>query len=143
MSIEWPDVEGGVRAYLRADADVQAALGGSQRVFFGIPRSPTWPLAVVARVGGGSDSSDVPIDVALVQVDCWGVIDTNGYPLKAGAWALVNAVRSALERIRERVHVSDSCDLHGAQVTSIVWLPDPDNDRPRYSLTAEVTALLP
>lgn len=142
MTVEWPDVEGGVRAYLRADGDVRAALGGSQRVFFGVPTSPTWPLAVVSRVGGGSDTSDVPIDLALIQVDCWGAITTAGTGDKAGATALVNAVRSALEAMGDHT-ATPTCRLVGADVESVLWLPDPDNDRPRYALTAEVTALHP
>lgn len=140
---EWPDVEGGVRAYLRADADVQAALGGSQRVFFGIPKSPTWPLVVVSRVGGGDDLSDAPVDVALIQIDCWGEIDAaSGHGLKSGCTTLVNAVRSALTAMTDHVATA-ACRLVGASVQSVVWLPDPSNDRPRYVVTAEVTALLP
>jgi hypothetical protein len=74
-----PDVEGGVRTFLRANAGVAAIVG--QRVFFGVPKGATeatFPLVTVSRVGGGDDFSDVPIDVALVQIDCWGGIDDLG-----------------------------------------------------------------
>lgn len=134
----WADVEGAVRDHLRADAGVAALVGA--RVFFGIPKTApagSWPLVVVQRVGGGQDGSDAPVDVALVQVDCWGTLDGSGNGVKSVATALVNTVRAALET----VGTDQAAVLRGAVVQSVLWLPDPDNDRPRYAVTAEVTAL--
>jgi hypothetical protein len=135
----WPDVEGELRSYLRADAGVAALVGA--RVFFGVPKraaEATFPLVVVRRVGGGQDGSDAPVDVALMQIDCWGSI-ANGNGLKAGATALVNAVRSSLEA----VGTDSTAVLKGANVETVLWLPEADNDRPRYSVTAVVTAISP
>lgn len=138
-----PDVEGGVRTFLRAQAGVTAIVG--QRVFFGIPKNAdenTFPLVVVSRVGGGDDpEGEAPVDNALMQIDCWGGIDTSGNGKKAQAVALVNAVRDALFAVRGRTALSSTVDAAGIVVQSVVWLPDPSNDRPRYSLTAEVTAI--
>lgn len=136
----WPDVEGAVRDHLRADAGVTALVG--QRVFFGVPRKATdatWPLVVVQRVGGGQDASDAPVDVALVQIDCWGQIGADGNGRKAGATALVNAVRSSLEAMG----TDSTAVLKGASVETVLWLPEVDNDRPRYAVTAVVTAISP
>lgn len=136
----WPDVEGAARDYLRADAGVAALVGA--RVFFGIPKGAkeaTFPLVVVSRVGGGQATGDAPVDVALLQIDCWGSIGTEGNGLKAGATALVNAVRSSLDA----VGTDSTAVLKGANVESVLWLPDADNDRPRYAVTAEVTAISP
>jgi hypothetical protein len=135
----WPDVEGALRTHLRADAGVAALVG--QRVFFGVPRGAkeeTYPLVVVQRVGGGQDASEAPVDVALVQVDCWGSIN-NGNGLKAECTALVNSVRAALES----VGTDSTAVLKGADVESVLWLPQVDNDRPRYAVTAVVTAISP
>lgn len=135
----WPDVEGLLRTYLRADAGVAAIVG--QRVFFGVPRGATeatYPLVVVQRVGGGQDASEAPLDVALVQVDCWGSI-ANGNGLKAACTALVNSVRAALEA----VGTDQTSALKGAGVESVLWLPEVDNDRPRYAVTAVVSAISP
>jgi hypothetical protein len=139
----FPDVEGGIRTYLRNDADVAAIVGS--RVFFGIPKGATestFPLVTVARIGGGSDTSDAPVDLALVSVDCWGTIDDSGHGDKAGATALVNSVRSALERMNGPTQLSGSMYGFGVQEAGVVWSPDPDNDRPHYALTAEVSAIL-
>lgn len=136
---DWPDVEGGVRAYLRADTAVNALIGNRQ--FFAVPSNPTFPLLTVARVGGGQDAgTDAPVDLALVDITIWGELDSNGYGDKAGAWAVVNAVRSALEAISGRTTLTSGVIGHGAEVAGVVWAPDPDNGRPRYVVTAEVTA---
>jgi hypothetical protein len=74
-------------------------------VFFGVPKGATeatFPLVTVSRVGGGDDFSEVPIDIALVQIDCWGGIDDSGNGKKAEAVSLLNAVRNACLAIRGR-----------------------------------------
>lgn len=138
----FPDTEGAVRAWLRSAPDVSALVG--QRVFFGVPKGATeatFPLVVVQRVGGGDDPSEAPVDIALVQLDCWGGIDDSGNGRKAQATALVNAVRSAAADLRSPITPIPNVVLHGVNVESVVWLPDADNDRPRYVVTAEVTAI--
>jgi len=133
----WPDVEGGVRDWLRADTAITALVAG--RVFFGIPEGATdatFPLVTVARVGGGQDPSEAPLDLALIDVSVWGRLRD-----KAGATEVLNAVRSRLEEIRGRTTLATGVDAFGAEVVGVVWLPDADNARPRYSVTAEVTAM--
>lgn len=133
----WPDVEGLVRDWLRADAGVAAIVGA--RVFFGVPKGATestFPLVTVQRFGGGQADGEAPLDVALLQIDCWGTI-SRGNGVKSVATALVNSVRAALDA----VGTDSAAALAGANVESVVWLPDPDNDRPRYAVTAEVSAL--
>jgi hypothetical protein len=135
MTDTWPDVEGGLRAYLRADANVAALVHG--RVFFGIPAEPRFPLLTVTRVGGGEDiSPDAPVDVALMEVQVWGEGRN-----KAEATALLNAVRSALFAIRSRTNLTTGVDAFGATVAGVTYLPDPADDRPRYIVTAQVTAI--
>jgi hypothetical protein len=108
-------------------------------VFFGIPEGATdatFPLVTVARVGGGQDPSEAPLDLALIDVSVWGRLRD-----KAGATEVLNAVRSRLEEIRGRTTLATGVDAFGAEVVGVVWLPDADNARPRYSVTAEVTAM--
>jgi hypothetical protein len=141
--MSWPDVEGAVVAHLKGVTAVSALVG--QRVFFGVPKKATessYPLVVVSRVGGGPEQgTDAPVDVALLQLDVWAGIDASGNGKKAEAWGVVNAVVDALEDIRRRTVVGSTVALFGAHVESVLWLPDPDNDRPRYVVTAEVTAM--
>lgn len=128
-----PDVEAGVRQYLRTDVDVQAQV--SQRVFFGVPReSPTFPLITVLRAGGGDDPSEAPIDNAVLTINCWGSTS------KAQAWAVAMSVRRALRKIRAKTLLTSGVYAHGAVVDGVIWAPDPADDRPRYIVTALVTA---
>lgn len=134
-----PDVEGAVVALLRAFPAVASITGA--RTFFGIPKGATeatFPLNVVQRVGGGDDPGEAPVDLALIQIDCWGRIGASGNGLKAECTAQTNAVRSALRSITGS---TDGSDVAGITVQSVIWLPDPSNDRPRYVVTAEATAI--
>lgn len=141
--VTFPDTEGAVRAFLRASAAVSALVG--QRVFFGVPDSPTWPLVTVQRVGGGDDLGEAPIDQALIQLDCWGRLYSDSDPTKkhgdkAQARAVANAVRAAVHEVRSDLTTYAGCVLYGASVNSDLFVPDPDNDRPRYSLLTSWSA---
>lgn len=127
-----PDVEGGVRDALRDD-DAVAALVGT-RVYFGVPSSPTWPLIVVQRVGGGDDPSEAPIDLSLVQIDCYGATAN-----KSQAWAVAAAVRAWARTVRRATALNTEVTAYGVNIESVLWAPDAA-DRPRYSLTALVMA---
>lgn len=127
----WPDVEGAMRDYLRADAGVSALV--STRVFFGIPRNGArFPLAVVRKVAGRQDGSEAPLDVATIQVDAWGTT-------KANAATLRSAVRDACDALREPT-TQGTVVLYGANCVGDTWVPDPESDQPRYAMTFEVVA---
>jgi len=127
-----PDVEAGLVSFLLAQASITTLV--STRVFFGVPRnSPTLPLIVVQRVGGGDDVSEAAIDNAVVTLHCWG-------RSKLEALTVTNTVRTSLRSIR-RVTVHNGVALYGIPIIdSVVWSPDPQDDTPRYILTARVTA---
>jgi len=136
-----PDVEGGLRTYLRANTDLAALIG--TRCYFGIPDAPVFPLVVVRRVGGGDDIGDAPIEQALVQIDCWGDFTADGvHGNKAQAEAVRRCVRGILFGLTAHgaTHLDSATVCYGAVVLSDIWLPDPDDDRPRYSISAQITA---
>jgi hypothetical protein len=124
------DIEGAVRDALRADAAVSALVG--QRVHFGVPSSPEWPLITVQRVGGGDDPGDAPIDRPLVQIDCYGA-ERN----KTQARAIADAVRDWARSIRRATDLNAEVAAYGIDVESDLWAPDAA-DRPRYVITASV-----
>lgn len=138
-----PDVEGALRTWMRTLSSITTLVG--QRVFFGVPKGAgesTFPLVTVSRVGGGDAEGEAPVDQALVQVECWGSFDASGNGRKAQATALVNAVRSEFRAVNGSTVLSGTTIALGINVESVVWLPDPDSDRPRYVVTAEVTAMV-
>jgi hypothetical protein len=126
------DVEGAVRDALRDDTGVTALVG--QRVHFGIPSNPTWPLITVRRAGGGDDQGEAPIDLPLVQIDCWGA-ERN----KTQARAVADAVREWARSVRRATDLNTEVTAYGVTVESDLWAPDP-SDRPRYAITAQVMA---
>lgn len=132
----WPDVEGALRTYLRNDTGLAALV--DRRVFFGVPQDPTrFPLVTIQRIGGGQDpSADVPIDLAVVQVDAWG-----NPRRKDEAYGVMAAIRTALEAIRGRTQLDTGVTAFGAEVETVLFAPDPADDRPRYSATVLVTAI--
>ncbi len=129
-----PDVEGGMRTFLRNDTDVQAVL--DQRVFFRPDVGAEFPLAAVYRVGGGEDPGEAPVDRAVIQIDVWGNLRN-----KAECFDAYQAVRKALSKPRSRTVLKTGVVAHGTiQVTDVRYLPDPEDNRPRYAITALVTA---
>lgn len=141
MTDTLPDVEGALRTWLRTQTTVTALVG--QRIFFGVPKGATeatFPMIAISRIGGGDAPGDAPVDIALVQFDVWGSIDDSGNGRKAEATAVVNALRSTVRSVADTPLTAD-VDAFGIDVQSVIWLPDPANDRPRYTVTAEVTAI--
>lgn len=137
----WPDVEGGLRTYLRTVSALTTALGG-QRVFWEVPANPPYPCITVTRIGGGeTPGSDAPIDNALISFDCWGDFDAAGRGKWRELMTVVNTLRSALEQVRGRTTLATGVHAFGIAVAGVVRAPDPDNGRPRYTVTAEVTAI--
>lgn len=132
MEGDFPDVEEGMRQYLRTETGVNAVVAG--RVFFGVPpKGAEFPLLTVRRSGGGDDASDAPVDQAVLQFSCWG-------GSKQEAWQLTAALRRALHEIRSRTTLASGVDGLGAIVDGVIFSPDPADARPRYIVTARVTA---
>jgi hypothetical protein len=130
---DFPDVEEGVRQFLRDDTDVNAIV--SRRVFFGVPKeSPQFPLVTVRRVGGGDDSSEAAVDLAVLSINCWGG------STKTSAWSAASAVRRSLRKIRSKTLLTPGVYAHGTTVDGVIWSPDPEDARPRYIVTVRVTA---
>lgn len=124
------DIEGGVRTHLRATAGITALVG--QRVYFGVPDDPTYPLITVQRIGGGDDPGDAPLDLPLLQIDVWGAGRN-----KAQARAVADAVRVWARSIRRATDLDGTTTAYGVTVESDIWAPDP-SDRPRYTITCSL-----
>lgn len=64
-----PDAEVVAVQWAKADAPITAIV--SQRVSTSLPKEPTFPWLTVFRVTGGPDRSEAPIDIPLLQWDCY------------------------------------------------------------------------
>lgn len=134
MTVEaFPDTEGACRTWLRTKTTLTAVV--AQRIFFGVPDDASetdFPLITVQRLGGGGDASEAPLDVASLQIDCWG--NLRG---KAVVLALANAVRSEINELRTATAWDGTVTCLGATVENISFMVDPEDQRPRYSLTVQ------
>ncbi len=135
---EWPDVEGGMLTYLKSKLTLPKG------VYLGIPvgagKSPNmFPLVTIQRVGGGDDPSEAPIDRALMQFNVWGTSDRD----KARCWNCVAELRGVLSEITGATSLDANVVAFGASVNNIVYAPDGVDGRPRYVVTALVTAANP
>jgi hypothetical protein len=132
------DVENVVKSWL-STTDVAAMVtrpGGGLSIFLAMPSSAPMPCLVLRRVGGGPvPRSDLPTDRARMSFSCWG--DT-----RVSAGSLARAVVAECDSLgRMSPWVSGPTTLYGADVLSVLWLPDPDSDKPRYIVDALVTTL--
>ena len=115
----FPDAEALVSQGLR-DA---AIVGLDERVYSSIPKSPTFPLVTVQRIGG------LPLerhayDRARIQVDVWGQTKTEAYYIAQAA--------------RVAIHRMENTAPTGAVISGVLddlgltWQPDPRTARDRY-----------
>lgn len=139
----WPDIEGALRTYLRNDVNLASLVGN--RVFFGVPRAAnedSYPLVMITRTGGGQDVGEAPLDLALIQFDCYGKkSDVEGggrYPITQVALA----VKKALSTIRGRTVLAPGVTAFDARIVSHFYSPLSADDRPRYIVTAQITNIV-
>lgn len=137
----FPDVEGGVRDYLRGVAAVTATLAKPTAVWFGVPEDADeadYPCVTVSLVGGGEvTGATVPILTPVIQCDVWGPVGA-----KRATYAAAAAVAEAMSSIGAAgvpTTLTAGVVGCGAEVESILWEPDPADGRPRYVITATVT----
>jgi len=125
-----PNTEKLIISELNGDTDVTSAVGGE--VHGRIPTSPTFPLAVVMRVGGASDRHPW-VDNARIQFDVWADVGKKSDAL-AGA-AAIHAALHALGGVYDDGVVTAVRDE-----TVFQYIEDPETNRPRYSSVVVVTA---
>lgn len=135
------DAEGALKDYLRSDAEVIASAAGT-RTFLRAKNGTQFPYIEVTRIGGSEDTSNAPIDAALMQIDVFGRVRQLGE-----CTAVRGAVRSALRRLDDTSFTSPGKGrILGASVSDDRRFPEPEaqdadgtvGERPRYVITATV-----
>lgn len=121
MTDQLPDAELISVVYLRQHSPVTSLVGS--RVYTELPAGPTWPLVKATRTGGPPQSHGT-LDAAFVQVEAYG-------STKAEARQVAATVQAAFVD-------ADGFTDSGAYITAteplsgLQWLPDPDDQQPRY-----------
>ena len=107
-------------------------------VYSSVPKSPTFPLVTVKRLGG-RPAEVHHLDNARIQIDVWG-------RSKSEARTLADQARVALHEAEGRIFEpgSGSDDVVAGLVTAVddglglTWLPDQATGRDRYFFTVQV-----
>lgn len=134
--ITFPDTEGALRSWLREQEQLTDLV--AKRIFLGVPTNATFPLISIQQVGGGPQAGEAPVEDALIQFDCWAYG-------REGHWnkvqlAEVKNVLTGLLQAMNNVALDSSTTGYGAKVLSVVATTDQPDGRPRYIVTAQVTA---
>lgn len=122
----FPDAEAAVGTAIRA-ANIPG-IGG--RVYSSVPKSPTFPLIVVRRIGGRPTVRQ-SLDTAHIQIDVWGRNKGEAHDAAQLARVALHRAEGTVQRDAFITAVEDSLGLS--------WQPDPDTDRDRYILGAYVS----
>lgn len=130
MTTTFADLEGGVKAWLRADAGVSALVG--TRVFIGMPEACSYPAIDVRLLNDVDDAGQAPLQQALVEISCWA-------NTKPAAAAVARAVRAALAD-QVPADVGTDTHLYGGSVIGMVPIDNDPSQKRRYVVTAAVTA---
>jgi hypothetical protein len=128
-----PDVEGAVRTWLRSLPAVTALVG--DRVKFALDPRSELPAVIVRLVGVVPDTSEAPLFQRILQVDVFDAARQ-----KTRCFAVAAAVEAAFGSIRQATAMGSDVVAWGAEVQSVIYLPDPGNAAPRYSITVIITA---
>jgi hypothetical protein len=132
LRYDYPDGEGSARSWARS----LNLSGLGQRVFFGVPKKPAFPLVIVARVAG-RPVRGVPVDRPVIQFDVLGVTPEAGQTPsdKLTLSAIADALVSEAESLASGTVVAPGVVCLGAEVENgPVWSPSPVDRRSRYSL---------
>jgi len=122
------DPERVVRSLLVSDPDVAAL---TSTVATSLPAAATFPLVRLVTLGGpGLDEEDSRRNVANVRVEAWATS-------RATAAELRDACRRVLQAAPlHRVEVAACREVSGP-----AWNPDPQDLRPRFVWTVQITIL--
>lgn len=122
----FPDIEA-IVGYVIRSADID---GLDARVYSSIPREPTYPLAIVKRIGG-TPAERHHLDAGRIQVEVWG-------GSKSEIHDITQLARVAIHEAEGTTFAVDGGAPVDAVVTGVEddlglqWIPDPTTGRDRY-----------
>lgn len=115
--------------------------GTGARVYSSIPKSPTYPLITVKRIGG-IPSERHHLDCARMQIDVWGGAkgDAPGGPTKSDIRDLAITARIAVFGAEGQTLTAPmDAFISGVEDSfGLSWQPDPPTGRDRYIFGLEV-----
>lgn len=109
---------------------------GGINVFNAMPKGSPLPAVVLFQVSGGpSARKDLPEQAARIQFDCWAAT-------RAQASTIALQICAELDHLQRSVGpIIDGVYLGATSAPTMLWLPDPDSDTPRYIVGALVVTV--
>jgi len=129
----FPDSEALVGAALR-EASI-AVIG--DRWYSSIPKTPTYPVGTYHRFGG-IPTNRLRLDFSRIQIDVWGTSKSEARDIAAEARAVVHAMEGESFTITGG-WPDDAFVTAVADDLGLLWLPDPDTARDRYTFGVALT----
>lgn len=135
--VRYADVENLAKTWsLTTDVAPLVARPGGFNIYLAMPALSPLPAVVISRVGGGpARRKDLPEEVSRISFSCWAAS-------RAQAGEISRVLVGELETLaRTGGWESAGTILAAGEVVSVIWLPDPDSDTPRYIVDALVTTV--
>lgn len=135
--VHYADVENLVKTWaLTTDVAPLVARPGGYNIYLAMPAASPMPSVVLSRVGGGPRArKDLPEEVSRISFSCWA-------NTRAEAGVISRTLCAELETLaRTGGYINAGTVLAAGDVVSMIWLPDPDSDKPRYIVDALVTTV--
>lgn len=131
------DIELAVFRWAKANTNISTAVNG--QVHFEVPgTTPPFPLITIEVAGGFGSVTEALIEESIFTISCWA----RPYD-KATSARVASVVRTeAFNLYRSPVTVTAgaaSVTLHGAEVSGVLWVPDPEAGYARHVVSATFT----
>ena len=138
---DYPSVERSLVAWAKSYTPITDIVTTS-RISTRLPEAPTFPYLTVKRVAGGPTEDNTPIDLPLVQWDCYGQRATKNDAVAKLSPDYTNAENLALvlmNAAEDITGIETEGHIYGMQVLSMRRLSEEDTAWAHYAVDMFVT----
>ncbi len=126
---EFPDVEALAGAVVRT---VVTAI--SNRCYSSLPKTPTYPLVLVKRIGGVPKERH-RLDRPRLQIEAWGTTKSEAYDIAQAARVALHGMEGQTYTTPVNGFIASVRDDLG-----LTWSPDPVTNKDRYIFGVSLTS---
>lgn len=103
----------------------------TNKIFLAMPKGAPLPSVILSRVGGTSmPESDAPIDAARISFAVWAANRPQAKTIRTALLGEIESIGYQPE------YVGTVGRIKSGLLLSDIWLPDPEDDVPRYIVDA-------
>jgi hypothetical protein len=137
----YPSVERSLVAWAKTYTPI-TTITTSTRISTRLPESPTFPYLTVRRIGGGPVEATVPIDLPLVQWDCYGQRanrDTPTPKLSPDYTSAENLALAIMSAAEDETQIIAEGFVYGMQLLSMQRVTEEETMWAHYAVDMFVT----